>query len=98
MLMKHASTTISDWQLLAEYASNNSHEAFAMIVARYADMVHATALRRSRNPALAEGATQAVFIVLARSASNGPCSDCAAGSRGIARPWTAPPSERSWVG
>lgn len=61
-------TKTDDRQLLRAYAEQRSHEAFATLAAKYADMVFRTALRRTRDRELAEDVTQAVFIVLARSA------------------------------
>lgn len=58
-----------DWQLLSTYARERSQDAFARLVARYADLVFAAAMRRCRDRQLAEDVTQAVFIVLARSAA-----------------------------
>jgi RNA polymerase sigma factor (sigma-70 family) len=58
----------SDRELLVAYAAQRSQRAFAELVARYADMVFRTALRRTRNREMAEDVTQAVFIVLARNA------------------------------
>jgi RNA polymerase sigma factor (sigma-70 family) len=60
---------LDDWNLLAAFAADRrAHEPFARLSARYADMVFATALRRTRRHDLAEDVTQAVFIVLARRA------------------------------
>lgn len=59
-----------DWQLLAQYASKRDQEAFAGLVGKYSDMVFRTALRRTVNQVLAEDVTQAVFIVLSRSAGS----------------------------
>jgi RNA polymerase sigma factor (sigma-70 family) len=58
-----------DWQLLASYARERSQEAFARLVARYADFVFSCAQRRCRDRQVAEDVTQAVFIVLARNAA-----------------------------
>src|SRR5688572_24986315 len=54
-----------DLTLLRGYAERGSAEAFAAVVARHADFVFATALRQTRDRALAEDVTQATFIVLA---------------------------------
>lgn len=59
-----------DWTLLHAYARERDQEAFAKLVAKYADFTFHTALRRTRNHQLAEDVTQAVFIALARSASS----------------------------
>ncbi len=60
--------TTDDMELIREYVARQSAEAFATIVAQHIDLVHSVALRRLRDPAMAEDATQAVFIILARKA------------------------------
>ena len=57
---------MDDWQLLNEYATRNSEEAFRALVERYAGMVYHTALRQLGNPHSAEEVAQAVFIILAK--------------------------------
>ena len=60
---------MDDWQLLNDYATRNSEEAFRALVERYAGMVYHTALRQLGNPHAAEEVAQAVFIILAQKAA-----------------------------
>lgn len=57
-----------DWLLLRRYTREHSQEAFATLTARYLNMVYAVCLREVPDPALAQDAAQAVFLVLARTA------------------------------
>ncbi len=59
---------MNDWSLLREYVERRSEPAFETLVQRHIDMVYSTALRQVRDAHLAEDATQAVFILLARKA------------------------------
>src|SRR5580700_3850789 len=63
---------MDDWQLLNEYATRNSEEAFRALADRYAGMVYHAALRQMGNPHTAEEITQAVFIALAQKAGKIP--------------------------
>lgn len=63
---------MDDWQLLKDYAMNNSEEAFRALVDRYAGMVYHAALRQTRDPHAAEDVAQVVFIALARKAASIP--------------------------
>lgn len=57
-----------DHQLLAEFARDQSEDAFAALVARYINLVYSTAFRCTGNPHHAEEISQAVFVILARKA------------------------------
>jgi RNA polymerase sigma factor (sigma-70 family) len=59
-----------DMDLVREYARNGSEPSFATLVSRHVDLVYSVAVRRVRDPHLAEEVTQAVFIVLARKAGS----------------------------
>lgn len=61
-----------DWQLLRAYIQTGSETAFASLVRRYVDQVYAMALRQTRDPHLAQDATQAVFLILVRKARSLP--------------------------
>ena len=65
-------TAMDDWQLLNDYATRNSEEAFRALADRYAGMVYHAALRQTGNPHTAEEITQAVFIALAQKAGKIP--------------------------
>jgi RNA polymerase sigma factor (sigma-70 family) len=62
-------TSVTDQDLLAEYAATKSDDAFAEIAARHTHFVYAAALRQTENQTAAEEITQAVFVILARKAS-----------------------------
>jgi RNA polymerase sigma factor (sigma-70 family) len=59
-----------DRQLLSNYVSTASHEAFAELVRRNADMVYSSAFRQLGDEHLAQDVTQAVFFLLARKAKH----------------------------
>jgi RNA polymerase sigma factor (sigma-70 family) len=61
---------IPDFDLLGQFARNDSEEAFGELVRRYIGLVHSVALRHTDNPDHAEEITQAVFIILARKAAS----------------------------
>jgi RNA polymerase sigma factor (sigma-70 family) len=59
-----------DLTLLREYAATRSETAFAQLVARHLNLVHAAALRRTGDAHQAEEVAQAVFLILARKAGS----------------------------
>jgi RNA polymerase sigma factor (sigma-70 family) len=59
---------MTDRELIESFVSSGNEESFAELVKRHTSMVHATCCRVLRNAELAEDATQATFIVLARRA------------------------------
>src|SRR6478609_4126331 len=59
-----------DANLLREFAVRRDEASFRLLVERRIGFVYAVNLRRLRNPHLAQDATQAVFIALARKAES----------------------------
>ncbi len=59
---------MDDMELLRDYATRHSEEAFTTLVMRHIDLVYSAALRHTRNHHHAQEITQAVFVVLARKA------------------------------
>jgi len=59
---------MSDGELLTCYAASGSKQALSQLVERHAPMVYAACLRVTGERRLAEDATQAVFLMLARDA------------------------------
>ena len=59
---------MQDWQLLKQYADDGSQTAFAELVERHINLVHATCLREVRDASLADDVTQVVFLLLAKKA------------------------------
>lgn len=60
---------MNDWELIARYVVHGDDDAFATLVRRHLEFVHASA-RRQVGPDLAPDVAQAVFLVLARKASS----------------------------
>src|ERR1051325_3125095 len=59
----------SDQELLREYAATGAQAAFSHLVERHVALVYSAALRQTANHAMAQDATQAVFVILARKAA-----------------------------
>lgn len=63
-------SSLTDLELLREYASQGSEDAFATLVSRYARLVYSAAFRQCGHVQDAEEITQAVFVILARKAGD----------------------------
>jgi RNA polymerase sigma factor (sigma-70 family) len=61
-------SSLTDQQLLRDYAGDRSEAAFAELVRRHVDFVYSAALRMVRDAHLAEDVTQGVFVALAQNA------------------------------
>jgi RNA polymerase sigma factor (sigma-70 family) len=59
---------MSDWELIQEYVTRGSEDAFAALVERYANFVYSFCIRKLRDTHQAEESTQAVFIILSQKA------------------------------
>jgi DNA-directed RNA polymerase specialized sigma24 family protein len=60
--------SLTDQQLLGDYADRRSEGAFAELVRRDVDLVYSAALRMVCDPHLAEDVSQGVFLALAQNA------------------------------
>src|SRR5277367_6238202 len=59
---------MGDTQLIQDYASNRSDDAFKALVDQYVGLVYSACFRQLKDRHLAEDATQAVFILLSQKA------------------------------
>ncbi|MGI4790879.1 MAG: RNA polymerase sigma factor [Janthinobacterium lividum] len=59
---------MTDWQLLRKFTDQDSQTAFTELSQRYTNLVYRVCLRELEDAALAEDASQAVFLILARKA------------------------------
>ena len=57
--------SLTDQQLLRDYAGRRSEATFSELVRRHVDFVYSAALRMVRDAHLAEDVSQGVFVVLA---------------------------------
>src|SRR5882757_4280463 len=57
-----------DALLITAFAESKSPDVFAHLVGRHVHLVYSSCLRQLRNPVLADQATSAVFVLLARQA------------------------------
>ena len=60
--------SLTDQQLLRQYAELRAEAAFGELVRRHVDLVYSAAVRMVRDTHLAEDVTQGVFVALSRSA------------------------------
>ena len=60
--------SLTDQQLLRDYAEHRSEAAFAELVRRHIDLIYSAAVRMVCDPHLAQDVTQRVFVALARQA------------------------------
>jgi RNA polymerase sigma factor (sigma-70 family) len=70
---------MDDIELVREYATGKSENAFTTLVERHLPLVYSAALRQVGNPALAQDITQVVFLLLARKADKLPEKTIVAG-------------------
>src|SRR5205823_4116382 len=59
---------LQDRQLLQQFVAERSQAAFGQLVERHSNWLYSACLRRLGDAALAEDATQAVFVALAQQA------------------------------
>src|ERR1017187_3492345 len=60
--------SLTDQQLLSDYAGQRTETAFSELVRRHVDFVYSAAVRMVRDAHLAEDVTQGVFVALAQNA------------------------------
>ena len=68
MMQYEEDIAATDAALLRRFVRQGRQAAFSQLVACYSRLVYSTCLRDTQNPAVAEDAVQAVFLLLARKA------------------------------
>ena len=60
---------MDDGPILQQFVDSAAQEPFAHLVARHVHLVYSSCLRQLKDPTLADQATQATFVLLARNAA-----------------------------
>src|SRR5204863_8980852 len=66
--VRFAYPPMDDGPILQQFLDSAAQEPFAHLVARHVHLVYSSCLRQLKDPTLADQATQATFVLLARNA------------------------------